>query len=97
MALEEVGLVLVRADAPVVLAQHREPHAVGHGWIARGLMRPLDPRLLLQHIWAMTQYHADYALQARVMMGVGAETAIDREQVARELIAFVLGGCGIKA
>jgi TetR/AcrR family transcriptional regulator len=67
-----------------------------NGWIARGLMRPLDPRLLLQHIWAMTQYHADYALQARVMMGVGTETAIDREQVARELIAFVLGGCGIK-
>lgn len=68
-----------------------------NGWIARGLMRPLDPRLLLQHIWAMTQYHADYALQARVMMGVGTETAIDREQVARELIAFVLGGCGIQA
>lgn len=67
-----------------------------NGWIARGLMRPLDPRLLLQHIWAMTQYHADYALQARVMMGVGTETAIDREQVARELIAFVLGGCGIQ-
>ncbi len=67
-----------------------------NGWIARGLMRPLDARLLLQHIWAMTQYHADYALQARVMMGVAPDTPIDRDQVARELIAFVLGGCGLK-
>jgi TetR/AcrR family transcriptional regulator len=67
-----------------------------HSWIARGLMRPLDPRLLLQHIWAMTQYHADYALQTRVMMGLGPDAPIDREQVARELTAFVLAGCGIK-
>ncbi len=67
-----------------------------NGWIARGQMRPLDARLLLQHIWAMTQYHADYALQARVMMGTGPETPLDREQVAKELIQFVLSGCGIK-
>ncbi len=67
-----------------------------NGWIARGLMRPLDARLLLQHIWAMTQYHADYALQARVMMGTGPDTPIDRAQVARELIGFVLAGCGIR-
>lgn len=68
-----------------------------NGWIARGLMRPLDARLLLQHIWAMTQYHADYALQVRAMGGQLEEAApIDREPIARELIAFVLAGCGIK-
>jgi len=66
-----------------------------NGWIARGQMRPLDARLLLQHIWAMTQYHADYALQVRAMGGLPEEAAVDREPVARELIAFILAGCGI--
>ncbi|MFT3720184.1 TetR family transcriptional regulator C-terminal domain-containing protein [Pseudorhodoferax sp.] len=65
------------------------------GWIARGRMRPLDAGLLLQHIWAMTQYHADYALQARAMDGLPGNAGVDREPVARELIAFVLAGCGI--
>ena len=68
-----------------------------NGWIARGQMRPLDARLLLMHIWAMTQSYADYALQTRVMLGLPPDAPIDREPIARELIAFVLGGCGIKA
>ena len=53
-------------------------------------------RLLLQHIWAMTQYHADYALQVRAMGGLPEDAHVDREPVARELIAFVLAGCGIR-
>ena len=36
-----------------------------NGWIARGLMRPMNAHLLLMHIWAMTQHHADFALQVR--------------------------------
>ena len=68
-----------------------------NGWIARGLMRPLDARLLLMHIWAMTQSYADYALQTRVMLGLPPDAPIEREPIARELVAFVLGGCGIKA
>ncbi|SFN25052.1 transcriptional regulator, TetR family [Variovorax sp. OV329] len=70
-----------------------------NGWIARGLMRPMDAKLLLQHIWAMTQYHADYALQVRAMGGQLGDEAppLDREPIARELIAFVLTGCGIKS
>jgi TetR/AcrR family transcriptional regulator len=67
-----------------------------NGWIARGLMRPLDARLLLMHIWAMTQSYADYALQTRVMLGLPPDAPIEREPIARELVAFVLGGCGIK-
>ena len=67
------------------------------GWIARGLMRPLDARILLMHIWAMTQSYADYAIQTRVMLGLPPDAPIDREPIARELVAFVLGGCGIKA
>jgi TetR/AcrR family transcriptional regulator len=65
------------------------------GWIAHGLMRPLDARLLLMHIWAMTQSHADYALQTRVMLGLPPDAPIEREPIARELVAFVLAGCGL--
>lgn len=67
-----------------------------NGWIARGRMRPLDAMLLLQHIWAMTQYHADYALQARAMARRGEGAAPEREAVARELVDFVLAGCAIR-
>ena len=67
-----------------------------NGWIARGQMRPLDARILLMHIWAMTQSYADYAIQTRVMLGLPPDAPIDREPIARELVAFVLGGCGIK-
>jgi len=67
-----------------------------NGWIARGLMRPLDARILLMHIWAMTQSYADYAIQTRVMLGLPPDAPIDREPIARELVAFVLNGCGIE-
>ncbi|CAN5919024.1 HTH-type transcriptional regulator RutR [soil metagenome] len=66
-----------------------------NGWIARGQMRPLDARLLLMHIWAMTQSYADYALQTRVMLGLPPDAPIDREPIARELVTFVLHGCGL--
>ena len=55
-----------------------------------------NARLLLMHIWAMTQSYADYALQTRVMLGLPPDAPIEREPIARELVAFVLGGCGIK-
>ena len=63
-------------------------------WIAKGLMRPLDARLLLMHIWGMTQHYADYAVQVRVMLGQPPDAPIDREPIQRELTAFVLMGCG---
>ena len=65
------------------------------GWIAAGQMRALDARLLLMHIWAMTQHYADYAVQVRVMLGQAPDTPIAREPIARELTSFVLMGCGL--
>lgn len=64
-------------------------------WIAKGLMRPLDARLLLMHIWAMTQHYADYAIQVRVMLRLPPDAPIDRAPIERELTAFVLMGCGL--
>lgn len=65
------------------------------GWIARGLMRPLDARLLLMQIWGMTQHYADYAVQVRVMLGLAPDAAIDREPIVRELTTSVLLTCGL--
>ena len=65
------------------------------GWIAKGLMRPLDARLLLMHIWGMTQHYADYAVQVRVMLRLPSDAPIDRAPIERELTAFVLRGCGL--
>jgi TetR/AcrR family transcriptional regulator len=74
----------------------RDEVEVIEGWIARGLIAPLDPRILLMNIWALTQHHADFALQVRQLGGAGEPPAlIDRESVARELTAFVLRGCGL--
>ena len=62
-------------------------------WIAKGLLRPLDGRMLLMHIWAMTQQYADYSMRTRAILGLKANAPIDRERVAHEITSLVLEGC----
>src|SRR5690606_32304626 len=70
--------------------------AIINGWMARGLMRPMNAHLLLMHIWAMTQHHADFALQVSEIYSHGHQGApLDRDAVAHDLIPFVLRGCGL--
>jgi TetR/AcrR family transcriptional regulator len=67
-----------------------------NGWIARGLMEPVDAHTLLMAIWAMTQFYADSALQVRQLMKPGsASWTPDRDKLVRELTTLVLRGCGI--
>jgi TetR/AcrR family transcriptional regulator len=80
---------------PLALRSTQEKVGTIDGWIAKGLMRPLDARLLLMHVWAMTQHYADYAVQVHVMLGLAPDAGIDREPIQRELTAFVLLGCGL--
>jgi TetR/AcrR family transcriptional regulator len=79
---------------PLAVRSTQEKVDLINGWIAKGLMRPLDARLLLMHIWGMTQHYADYAVQVRVMLGHAPDVPIAREPIQRELTAFVLMGCG---
>ena len=65
-------------------------------WIAKGLMRPLDAHVLLMQIWGITQHYADYGVQVRVMLGKTADSPIEREPIAREIVQFVLLGCGLE-
>ena len=75
----------------------REKVAVINGWIARGLMRPLDAHTLLFSIWAMTQFYADSALQVQQLKKPNqAEWMPEQEKLVEELTAFVLRGCGIE-
>jgi len=65
-------------------------------WNRDGQIRPLDARLLIMHMWAMTQYYADYAIQAERMLGASLRTRKTQQHILDELIAFVLAGCGLE-
>jgi TetR/AcrR family transcriptional regulator len=74
----------------------REKVAVINGWIAKGLVRPMDAHVLLMSIWAMTQFYADSALQVQQLRKPGdPQWMPEREALVQELTAFVLRGCGI--
>lgn len=75
----------------------REKVQAINGWIARGLMAPVDPHTLLMSIWAMTQFYADSALQVQ-QLRKPAQTGWmpEQERLANELIRFVLAGCGLR-
>lgn len=68
------------------------------GWIARGLMQPVDAHALIMAIWAMTQFYADSALQVQQLRQPGQPGWMpDREALVAELTQFVLRGCGISS
>ena len=76
----------------------REKVAVINGWIARGLMRPVDAHTLLMTIWATTQFYADSALQVQMLLKPGQPGwQPEREALVEQLTDFVLRGCGIPA
>ncbi len=58
-----------------------EKCAVIAGWIARGLIAPVDPHHLIFSIWATTQHYADFDVQVRAVLGDAAE---NRFAIARE-------------
>jgi TetR/AcrR family transcriptional regulator len=74
----------------------REKVAAINGWIAKGLMEPVDAHTLLMAIWAMTQFYADSALQVQQLRKPNQPGwAPNREALVEELTRFVLRGCGI--
>jgi TetR/AcrR family transcriptional regulator len=64
-------------------------------WVEAGKIRPLDPWLFLMHIWAITQHYADFDAQVRFMMRLPADAPLDQAHITREVVAFVLHGCGL--
>ena len=68
-----------------------------NSWVADGSLRPLDGRLLIMHIWALTQYYSDYTLQAEMLLESSLTAPEVRQKIEQELIQFVLSGAGLRA
>ncbi|MEJ7930524.1 TetR/AcrR family transcriptional regulator [Ramlibacter sp. AN1015] len=64
-------------------------------WIDQGRLRPLDPLLLMMHIWSVTQHYADFDVQVRYMLRLRAGEPLDRAHITAEVVSFVLHGCGL--
>ncbi|MDR3536925.1 MAG: TetR family transcriptional regulator C-terminal domain-containing protein [Acetobacteraceae bacterium] len=73
-----------------------EKSRVIEGWIAQGLMDPVEPRHLFFAIWAMTQTYADFDVQIRAVLDV--DRLGDREFSAGTALIerLVLRGCGVR-
>lgn len=69
---------------------------VVEGWIARGLVAPVDPRHFLFMIWAITQHYADFDLQVRSVLGKRTLTRADWDHATREVTGFVLRALGLE-
>ena len=66
-----------------------------NSWCTSGQIRPLDGRLLLMNIWALTQYYADYALQAERLLENSLQDKTQQKEIIDEISTFILLGCGI--
>ncbi|MBS0518781.1 MAG: TetR family transcriptional regulator C-terminal domain-containing protein [Proteobacteria bacterium] len=62
-------------------------------WIARGKMRPLDPKHFVFQLWAVTQHYADFDVQVRAVLGRGRLTDRDFAAATENISALILHGC----
>ncbi len=65
-------------------------------WIEKGLMDPVDPKLLQLTIWGVTQFYGLHAAQVRFLMGSEEKSRFDFEHFTQEATNLILKGCGIK-
>ena len=64
------------------------------GWIARGLLAPVDAQTLMYMIWATTQHYADFDAQIRALKGKRALTQKAFEATTEEVVQLVIRACG---
>jgi TetR/AcrR family transcriptional regulator len=62
------------------------------GWIAAGLIRPVDPVLLQFNIWALSQHYALHLSEARFMLDLPDDAPLDADHIAQEVTELVLRG-----
>jgi len=67
------------------------------GWIAAGLIRPVDPRWLLYMIWATTQHYADFAHQIETLNGGAALSDAQWRAATENVCGIILRGIGLEA
>jgi len=64
------------------------------GWIARGLLAPIDPHALMYLIWATTQHYADFDAQIRALSGKRAFTKKAFDEKTEQVVQLVIRACG---
>ncbi|MHA6844910.1 TetR/AcrR family transcriptional regulator [Ralstonia syzygii] len=64
------------------------------GWIARGLLAPIDAQALMYLIWAATQHYADFEAQIRALSGKRALTRKAFAERTEQVVQLVLRACG---
>lgn len=64
-------------------------------WIEQGKIRPLDARLFIMNIWAVTQYYADFAVQVNHMYRDISSSEENREHITAEVTTLILRGCAV--
>jgi TetR/AcrR family transcriptional regulator len=70
--------------------------AVIQNWMNQGLMQRADPLLFLFHLWAVTQFYADHAVQVAYYREMPTSDGKDQEYLIGEVTAFLLRGAGVK-
>ena len=66
-------------------------------WIERGLMDPIDPRLLQLNIWGVTQFYGLNAAKVRFLIDNDEKSRLNFEHFSKEVTNLILKGCGIKS
>ncbi|KVH02944.1 MULTISPECIES: TetR/AcrR family transcriptional regulator [Burkholderia cepacia complex] len=64
------------------------------GWIARGLLAPIDPHALMYLIWSTTQHYADFDAQIRALSGKRAFTKKAFDEKTEQVVQLVIRACG---
>ena len=64
------------------------------GWIARGLLAPIDAHALMYLIWATTQHYADFDAQIRALSGKRAFTKKAFDEKTEQVVQLVIRACG---
>jgi len=79
------------------MASRRTQQAVAvlRNWMTQGLMAPADPLLFLFHLWAVTQFYADHAVQVAYYRDVAKSDEKDREYLIAQVTEFLLRGAGV--
>jgi TetR/AcrR family transcriptional regulator len=67
------------------------------GWVARGLLAPVDAQTLMFMIWATTQHYADFDAQIRALRGKRALSQKAFDASTEEVVKLVIRACGAKS
>jgi TetR/AcrR family transcriptional regulator len=78
---------------PQAIGNIHQKETLINQWIEQGMLRPLDARLFIMHIWAITQYYADFAVQVKKMYRDTQDSPATQEHIIREVTDLVLRGC----